>query len=141
MSMKGWTEGDIAAYRKRMMGICAETLDKKPRLTPIPKKERRPKRRGPNKIEAEYNFRFLEMCGMYEAVTFRLSGGSRYTPDWIAFLGSQMIAVEVKGAYRFGSEGRALTAFKECRARFPRVRFMWMQKTDDGEWTEKHAED
>ena len=181
MSMKGWTEGDIAAYRKRMIGICAETLDKTtaglpPRgfgktsmITPA-KKPRKPKRKGPNETESRFNRDMIGVncCGLFEQITFILPGGSKYTPDWAVFMGCVTLkiigvdwnhftvedcarvmkenpylvirAYEVKGAYRFGSEGRALTAFRECRAQFPAVRFSWWQWDGKG-WTEKHAED
>ena len=39
--------------------------------------------RGPNKPAAEYNRLHLRGNGLYEAVTLRLPGGSRYTPDWV----------------------------------------------------------
>ena len=157
MSMTGWTQADIDAYKtlqafktsRRIAQVASEpetgnlvavktqdaTESKRNRYL----KPKQPKGQ-PNKTEADYNFRFLGGQGLFEGVTFRLEGGSKYTPDWIWFSGDKMVAVECKGAYRFGSEGRALTAFLECRARFKRVRFVWMQKQADGQWVEKHKE-
>ena len=83
----------------------------------------------PNKTEQEFNRLYLRGEGRYEAITFRLPGGSRYTPDW--YLPPTTVA-EVKGAYRFGSHGRALTAWREARAQFPAFRFVWARKGEDG---------
>lgn len=102
----------------------------------------RPAKAGgtPNKTEAEYNRLYLGGSGRYEAVTLRLPGGSRYTPDWVTF-GADGVAElhEVKGPYRFGSQGRALTAFRECAAAFPCFRFVWATRGKGvaGGWTLK----
>lgn len=96
---------------------------------------KRPKRDGPNRTEQDYNVQCLSVKGMYEAITFRLPGGSRYTPDWVEFLENGTLRVhEVKGSYRFPSEGRAWTAFREARAAFPHVDFVWAKRTKDGRW-------
>ncbi|MDR1817418.1 MAG: hypothetical protein LBR07_04425 [Puniceicoccales bacterium] len=64
--------------------------------------------------------------GDYERVTLRLDGGSRYTPDFfLADTDGTMLCIEVKGAYRLPTHGRALTAFREARAQFPMFRFRW----------------
>ena len=92
-----------------------------------------PRGRGPNKTEAEFNRLFLHGAGLYEAVVLKLSGGSRYTPDWF-YLGSDGVPAlaECKGGYRLGSEGRAATAFREAAARFPCFRFVWAVRGRDG---------
>jgi len=96
--------------------------------------------RGPNKTEAAYNRLHLGGSGLYEAVTLRLPGGSRYTPDWVKFSvcpdsGIPVIELhEVKGSYRFGSQGRALTAFREAVAAFPCFTFVWAKRGKDGQW-------
>lgn len=72
---------------------------------------------------------------VYEGVTFKLPGGSRYTPDYTVFdteEGFAIVCYEVKGGYRLGSEGRAYTAFRECRAAYPHIRFEWWK------WNPKH---
>lgn len=83
-------------------------------------------RKGPNKTEQAYNLRFLGGEGRYEAITLRLPGGSRYTPDWMSICPLGFVHLhEVKGAYRHPSQGRALTAWREARAAFPCFCFHW----------------
>lgn len=98
---------------------------------------------GPNKTELRFNRDMLAGHGMFEALTFRLPGGSRYTPDWVWFHkgegGVSIFCVEVKGSYRFGSQGRALVAFREARAAFPLITFSWWQ-WDGKRWMEKYGE-
>lgn len=110
-----------------------------PEPTP-PRKERR----GPNKTEERFNREVLAGKGKFEAITFKMSGGSRYSPDFVMVEPDGRIGCyEVKGSYRFPSEGRALTAFRECRAwaeeRFPGAfRFRWFRRSKDG-WQELHT--
>ena len=117
----------------------SDAVGAKCNVNPKRKKAKHPKGQ-PNNTEAEYNSRCLGGRGMFQGVTFRLNGGSRYTPDWIYWSNGVMFAVEVKGAYRFGSEGRALVAFLEARAKFKNVVFLWVQKQENGEWIEKHVD-
>lgn len=92
--------------------------------------------RGPNKSESEYNRLHLGGKGLYEAVTLRLPGGSRYTPDWVVIgEGGKVELHEVKGAYRFGSHGRAVTAFREAVATFPCFVFVWAVRGKGGAWS------
>jgi hypothetical protein len=96
----------------------------------------RTKRREPNKTEAEYNRRYLGGSGKYESVSLRLPGGSRYTPDWQSVAADGRVTFhEVKGSYRFGSQGRAATAFRECVAAFPEFNFVWAVRNADGTWS------
>jgi hypothetical protein len=98
----------------------------------------RAKRREPNKTEAEYNRRYLGSAGKYESVSLRLPGGSRYTPDWQSVGADGRVTFhEVKGSYRFGSHGRATTAFRECVAAFPEFNFVWAVRHADGTWSQK----
>ena len=98
----------------------------------------RVKKREPNKTEAEYNRRYLGGAGKYEAVSLRLPGGSRYTPDWQSVGADGRVTFhEVKGSYRFGSHGRAATAFRECVAAFPEFDFVWAVRNADGSWSLK----
>jgi hypothetical protein len=113
-----------------------------PPITPEPSKGKavaiHAKRREPNKTEAEYNQRYLGGAGKYEAVSLRLSGGSRYTPDWQSVGADGRVTLhEVKGSYRFGSHGRAATAFRECVAAFPEFNFVWAVRNADGTWSLK----
>jgi hypothetical protein len=98
---------------------------------------------GPNSTEAEYNCFFLGGDGMYEAITLRLPGGARYTPDWMSvefvekIVGDPVFRIsfhEVKGSHRFPSEGRSRLAFEVAKKEFPMFRFVWAKKTKSGEW-------
>lgn len=96
---------------------------------------------GPNKTEAEYNRLYLCGKGLYEAVTLRLPGGSRYTPDWVVIGdGGKVELHEVKGSYRFGSHGRAVTAFREAVVAFPCFAFVWAVRGKGGVWSLKRHE-
>lgn len=88
----------------------------------------RENKRKPNKTEELYQRIELAGGGIFEGVTLRLPGGSRYTPDFVTFDGMRIIVHEVKGSYRLQSQGRAVTAFKECVAAFPQIGFVWAQK-------------
>jgi len=104
-------------------------------------RERRIGASGPNKTEAEYNRLYLHGKGLYEAVTLRLPGGSRYTPDWVLLGDGGAVELhEVKGSYRFGSHGRAVTAFREAVAAFPCFAFVWAVRGKGGAWSvRRHA--
>ncbi len=96
----------------------------------------RVKKREPNKTEAEYNRRYLGGHGKFESVSLRLPGGSRYTPDWQSVGADGRVTFhEVKGPYRFHSQGRAATAFRECVAAFPEFNFVWAVRDADGTWS------
>ena len=101
--------------------------------------ERGMPRRGPNRTEAEYNRAFLGGRGVYEAVTLRLPGGSRYTPDWMTTEGGRVVFHEVKGAWRHGSHNRAQVAFRECAAAFPCFGWVWAAKRKEGGWEVRNA--
>ena len=104
-------------------------------------RERRAGSCGPNKTEAEYNRLHLHGRGLYEALTLRLPGGSRYTPDWVVIgEGGAVELHEVKGSYRFGSHGRAATAFREAVAAFPCFAFVWAVRGKGGVWSVKRHE-
>jgi hypothetical protein len=114
--------------RRRVEASLARLNPPKPTPAPAPQAAPmvRTPGRQPNKTESLFNRVHLSGAGKYEAVTFRLPGGSRYTPDWVVWstLG-KMTCYEVKGAFRFGSQGRAAAAFRECVAAFPDVDFVW----------------
>ena len=155
MSTRGWTQADVDAYLARQSANAlknAPTAYGASTLAPIAAKPQtqahakpggnrgkaaRPRR--PNKTEERFNRDMLAGQGMFEALTFRLPGGSRYTPDWIYEAHGQLFAVEVKGPHRFPSEGRALTAFLEARAAWRSVVFVWFRWTGS-EWREQHCE-
>lgn len=121
---------------ERATGPCDASV-KKTRSRPDPNRSR-PK--GPNRTELRFaRDQFGPETGpaIYEGVSFRLPGGSRYTPDWITFDSSgRMHAWEVKGSFRFPSEGRARTAYQVARSSFPGVCFHW-RKWDGKKWIER----
>jgi hypothetical protein len=107
MSTRGWTQADVDAYRARQSGNAlknAHTASGAASLVPHAEKPQTPAHaksggtRGPNKTEERFNREMLGGRGVYEGLTFRLPGGSRYTPDWIYEAHGQLFAVEVKGA-------------------------------------------
>jgi hypothetical protein len=96
------------------------------------------RRREPNKTEARYKAEVIDRDGRrlatYEALTFRLANGHRYTPDWVyADDAGRMVCVEVKGAYRFGSHQRARLAFDQARIEWPGICWVWAAWTG-GAW-------
>lgn len=96
--------------------------------------------RTPNKTELEYNRRYLDGRGKFEALTLRLPGGSGYKPDWMSTGEDGRITLhEVKGSHRFHSQGRAATAFRECVAAFPEFDFVWAVRESDGSWSVQNA--
>ena len=111
----------------------------------VPKKDAAPARPvkakkalGPNKTEMVYKQKYLDDSAMYEGVTLHLKNGHRYTPDWVIFndggLGYGLECVEVKGAYKFHSEGRAKLAFDQAKVDFPHIRFRWAVLQKNGTW-------
>ena len=55
--------------------------------------------------EERYNRDVLGGKGRFEAVTLKLPGGGRYTPDFMTIDDGQVTFHEVKGSYRLGSQG------------------------------------
>lgn len=99
-----------------------------PRATPEAKAwQRTPS--GPNKTEARYRDECLRgLDARYEALTFRMANGHRYTPDWVVFLdGAPVACHEVKGSYRLHSHGRARLAFDQAASEFPGLTWEWAE--------------
>ena len=60
----------------------------------------------------------------FEGISFRLTSGTRYTPDFTVWNGAELLlVVEVKGSFRLGSADRSALAFKETAAAWPFIRF------------------
>ena len=85
------------------------------------------------KTEEKYNCDVLNGKGRFEAVSLRLPGGGRYTPDFMTVDDGVVTFHEVKGSYRLGSQGRAYTAFHDAAAYYPMWRFVWAHWTGE-EW-------
>ena len=99
------------------------------------------KKRQPNKTEARYAAEMLRgLDARYEAVTFRLSNGHRYTPDWVVFdsAGRLLSCHEVKGSYRFHSHGRARLAFDQAALEFSGITWVWATLTRQG-WEQRKS--
>lgn len=90
--------------------------------------------------ERRYNAQVLRGAGRFEAVSLRLPGGGRYTPDFMTVDDGVVTFHEVKGSYRLGSQGRALTAFQEAAAAFPMWRFVWAAERKGGGFDVRRVE-
>ena len=106
------------------------------------------KTRQPNKTELAYlreclgEHTFGPANGVwYEALTIRLPGGCKYTPDWIVSLpGGGLECHECKGAYRLPSHGRSRLAFDTARAMLPAWSWIWAARTAGGGWNVERYE-
>lgn len=89
--------------------------------------------------EKRYQDNILQGKGRFEAITLILPGGSRYTPDFLTIEDGIVTLTEVKGSYRLGSQGRAITAFREAASYYPFFRFVWAEenKSPKGTFTRK----
>jgi len=107
-----------------------------PKPTPSPAanrgKQAKRGRKVPNKTESDYQRHHLRgMDARYEALTFRMANGHRYTPDWVVITNEGKIEChEVKGGYALGSEQRARLAFDQARVEFPWMVWVWAKKSD-----------
>lgn len=95
--------------------------------TPAPKPKRgMNKRKGPNKTEAAFGAYLLLMGdghAEFEAMTLKMPGGTRYTPDWCVHgLGRQLTFYEVKAWTRYMREASRVR-LKEFAAHFRSFRF------------------
>jgi len=94
---------------------------------------------GPNKTESNYQQTILRgMDARYEALTFRMSNGHKYTPDWVVFEDGKIACHECKGGYALHSQQRAKLAFDQCAKEFPAFTWTWAVKTSEG-WRVTHA--
>ncbi len=143
-----FSEAWLADYRKRL-GMSQKPAQKPTQAHPSPIGELVPyfpsesvavpsRAAGgkQTKTEERYNLECLSGRGRFEAVTLRLQGGGRYTPDFMTVDDGVVTFHEVKGSYRLGSQGRAFTAFHEAAAYYPMWRFVWAHWTG-GEWERK----
>jgi hypothetical protein len=100
---------------------------------PEPKSERKVK--AMNKTERHYHTFILSgKDARYEALTFRMRNGHRYTPDFSVFddAGRLIECHECKGSYALYSQQRARLAFDQCKKEFTGIRWIWAVKTSDG---------
>lgn len=97
---------------------------------------RMPKSKAPNKTEQRMIDRLRSMHPRlevrYEAVTFLLPSGCKYTPDVTVWDGDRIIMIaEVKGAFIHNQ--RSVHAFKEAAAAYPKLNWVFAQWSK-GEW-------
>ena len=118
----------ISEYRK----LVKRSKKRRREKTPEPPSKTKGRGKGPNATEAAFNRDILKGCGVFEAMSFKIAGGHRYTPDFIVQTTSGIEAYEVKGSYRFPSEGRARLAFDDATERYSTIKFYWYRKTKDG---------
>ncbi len=110
------------------------TMPSLPESTPSSPKSTRAAAKGPNKTEADYQrYHLRGLDARFEAVTFRMANGHRYTPDWVVFVdGRPSQCHECKGGYALHSQQRARLAFDQVRVEFPGLVWVWAVKTPAG---------
>lgn len=100
------------------------------RHTPTPKRRvGHPKQ--PNTTELRYKAEHLAgKDARFEALTFKMANGRKYTPDWVVFEdGRPVKCIECKGSYKLHSHGRAQLAFSQCKVEFPGLEWIWHEAT------------
>jgi hypothetical protein len=103
--------------------------------------------RQPNKTEEAYRRERLayqdrdgEAAIIYEALTFRLRNGMKYTPDWVVLWWNSIVSChEVKGSYRFPSHGRSDMAWRQAALDFPGIRWVRAVRRRGGGWAVEYA--
>jgi hypothetical protein len=90
--------------------------------------------KGPNKTESDYRNIYLRgREARFEALTFKMANGHRYTPDWVVIKdGKPTECHECKGGYTLHSQQRARLAFDQARVEFPGFKWIWAVKTKEG---------
>lgn len=70
--------------------------------------------------------------------TFHLPGGVDYTPDFIGFVADDLPAVyELKGHSKMKNARDSRTRFRIAAGLHPWARFVWVTRSDTGQWIEK----
>jgi len=81
-------------------------------------------------LHVRYGFEHVH----FEALTLRLRNGHKYTPDFVVNIHNHLLLVEVKGAYRMHSHGRAKLAYDQAKLDWPMFDFEWVTKQKGGGW-------
>ncbi len=84
--------------------------------------------------EERFRDRFAPSMGwgvlMYEPCSLWVSGGFRYTPDFLIIMPDGRLAfVETKGSFRLQSHSRARIAFADASTRNPGFLFVWAKES------------
>lgn len=153
-----WSETELENYNRRMAGYSKEGAKSAHGDVIAPEgiqggaqgiqkalegdSARFGKKRGvPNKTESEYG-RMLGMehpgCRViFEGMSFRMSNGHTYTPDWIVLTPDGVLCVETKArganGYRLPSYQRAKLAFDQCKIEYSCFRWRWAER-NKGIW-------
>ncbi len=68
----------------------------------------------------------------YEAISLRVTGTHRYTPDWTWYDAvGRLHADEVKGPFPLPSQRSARLAYDQARIDYPEISFRWATQQDD----------
>jgi hypothetical protein len=135
LRLQAQVRAQLESYTKPV-GSRTSVPESAPTTTPTPVDDRGKRgHREPNKTETDYRRHHLSgMDARYEALTFRMANGHRYTPDWVVFTDKGKIEChEVKGGYALGSEQRARLAFDQAKVEFPWIIWVWARKSA-GSW-------
>ena len=89
---------------------------------------------GMSRTEERFRDRFAPSMGwdvlMYEPCSLWVSGGFRYTPDFLIIMPDGRLAfVETKGSFRLQSHSRARLAFADASTRNPCFLFVWAKES------------
>ena len=136
LRLQAQARAQLESYAKPV-GSRTIVPESAPTPTPTPAADRGPRgHREPNKTESDYRATYLRrMDARYEALTFRMANGHRYTPDWVVFTdGRPSQCHECKGGYALGSQQRARLAFDQVRVEFPGLVWVWAVRVG-GRWT------
>ena len=125
---------DVDLRRRVDAAMAGQMVEAFAPLTTMQTTAKIAKVRQPNKTEAEFANLYLRgVEARYEALTWRMANGSKYTPDWVVFVdGLPTACVECKGSYRFASHGRSKLAWSQCAVEFPGIEWVFAVKTKDG---------
>jgi hypothetical protein len=99
-----------------------------------------PRQRHPNATEERWflsaKARWPGLEIRYEAISFRLNSGAKYTPDFSGWdHGCLLWCCEVKGSWKFPSHSRSVLALKTAADEWRDVKF-FLAMRKDGEWIE-----
>ena len=129
-----------AQARLQLGQIASRVLTQPPAPIPAQPPAKAPKQ---SKTELAYQREVLDpqvaagaiKSVQFEALTFRLDNGHRYTPDWVCLNSKdQTVCIEVKGSYRLGSYQRARLAFDQAKVEWPSIIWIWAERQKDGSW-------
>lgn len=137
---RNWAAEPMRCRCGRWKGDAPDTDDPAPLALPEqPASEAKRGPRGPrqpNRLEAAFRDWLFHCAGQemrYEALSLRLPGGGRYTPDWVLIVNGAPHAVyEVKGPW----ESRdARIRWQESAAAWPGISHYWATRDKAGQWT------